>query len=190
MTSLSSLPKDAREKVLKAWRRSSETITSHTSSGTGWVIERMHPSKKNKMSTLENAISLATESHKGQTDKNGDPYILHPLRVMARVQSETEKIAAILHDVIEDTDYTIENLREKGYSKEVLEAIDCLTKRDGEDYDEYLQRSKSNSIARKVKIADLEHNMDVRRFNILKEEDLKRLNKYLRAWKYMTKEEN
>ena len=96
----------------------------------------------------------------------------------------------MLHDIIKDTDYTIENLRENGYSKEVLEAIDCLTKRDGEDYDEYLERSRANPIAHKVKIADLEDNMDIRRFNVLKEEDLKRLNKYLRAWKYMTKEEN
>ena len=71
---------------------------------------------------------------------------------MARVQSETEKIVAVLHDIIEDTDYTIENLREKGYSKEVLAAIDCLTKRDGEDYDEYLKRSMSNPIASKVDV--------------------------------------
>jgi (p)ppGpp synthase/HD superfamily hydrolase len=142
------------------------------------------------MSTLEKAISLATEAHNGQKDKSGEPYILHPLRVMARVQSNTEKIVAVLHDIIEDTDYTIENLREKGYSKEVLEAIDCLTKRDGKDYDEYLKRSNSNPIAQKVKIADLEDNMDIRRLNVLKEEDLKRLNKYLRAWKYLTKEGN
>lgn len=141
------------------------------------------------MSTLEKAISLAAEAHNGQKDKNGAPYILHPLRVMARVQSDTEKIAAVLHDTIEDTDYTIEKLREKGYSEQVLEAIDCLTKRDGEDYDEYLTRSMSNLIARKVKIADLEDNMDIRRFDVLKEEDLKRLNKYLRAWKYLTKED-
>ena len=142
------------------------------------------------MSTLEKAISLATEAHNGQNDKNDAPYILHPLRVMARVQSETEKTVAVLHDIIEDTDYTIENLRENGYSKEVLEAIDCLTKRDGEDYDEYLKRSMSNPIAQKVKISDLKDNMDIRRFNVLEEEDLKRLNKYQRAWKYMTKEEN
>ncbi len=142
------------------------------------------------MSKLKDAISLAAEAHNGQKDKNGAPYILHPLRVMARVQSETEKIVAVLHDIIEDTDYTIENLRENGYSKEVLEAIDCLTKRDGEDYDEYLNRSMSNPIAQKVKIADLEDNMDIRRFDVLKEEDLKRLNKYLRAWKHLTKDDN
>ena len=139
------------------------------------------------MSTLEKAISLAAEAHNGQKDKNGAPYILHPLRVMARVQSDTEKIAAVLHDTIEDTDYTIEKLREKGYSEQVLKAIDCLTKRDGEDYDKYLNRSMSNPIAQKVKIADLEDNMDIRRFDVLKEEDLKRLNKYLRAWKRLTK---
>jgi len=90
----------------------------------------------------------------------------------------------------EETDYTIENLREKGYSKEILEAIECLTKRDGENYDEFVQRSKANPIARKVKIADIEDNMDIRRLNVLKEEDLKRLNKYLHAWKYLTKEDD
>ena len=95
-----------------------------------------------------------------------------------------------MHDIIEDTDYTIENLRGNGYSRQVLKAIDCLTKRDGEDYDEYLSRCKSNPIASKVKIADLEDNMDIKRFNVLKEKDLKRLNKYLRAWKSMTKEGN
>jgi (p)ppGpp synthase/HD superfamily hydrolase len=142
------------------------------------------------MSTLEKAISLATEAHNGQEDKNGEPHILHPLRVMARVKSEAEKIVAVLHDIIEDTDYTIENKGENGYSKEVLEAIDCLTKRDGEDYDKYLERSRTNPIAQKVKIADLEDNMDIRRFDVLKEEDLKRPNKHLRAWKYLMKEEN
>ena len=110
-------------------------------------------------STLEKAISLATEAHKGQTDKNGAPYILHPLRVMARVKSNTEKIVAVLHDVIEDTDYTIENLRKNGYSKEVLEAIDCLTKRDGEDYDEYINRSRTNPIASKVKIDNIDYGL-------------------------------
>ena len=141
------------------------------------------------MSTLEKAISLAAAAHNGQKDKNGAPYILHPLRVMARVQSDTEKIAAVLHDTIEDTDYTIEKLRAKGYSEQVLEAIDCLTKRDKEDYNGYVKRCKSNSTACKVKIADLEDNMDIRRFDVLKEEDLKQLNKYLRAWKYLTKED-
>ena len=139
------------------------------------------------MSKLEDAISLATEAHNGQKDKNGAPYILHPLRVMARVQSDTEKIAAVLHDTIEDTDYTIEKLREKGYSEQVLETVDCLTKRDNEDYDEYLKRCKSNPIACKAKIADLEDNMDIRRFEVLTEEDLKQLNKYLDAWRCLTK---
>ena len=142
------------------------------------------------MSTLEKAISLATKAHKKQTDKNGESYIQHPLRVMARVQSNTEKIVAVLHDIIEDTEYTIENLREHGYSKKVLEAIECLTKRDDEEYDEYVKRCKSNPIAKKVKIADLEDNLDIKRLGSLKEDDLKRHNKYLRAWHYLTKEEN
>jgi (p)ppGpp synthase/HD superfamily hydrolase len=140
------------------------------------------------MPTIENAITLATEAHRGQPDKNGAPYILHPLRVMTRMQSEPDKIVAVLHDVVEDTPVTIQVLKEKGYSQEVTEAIDCLTKRKGkETYDEFIERCRSNPIALKVKIADLEDNMDIRRLDVLTEEDLERLNRYLKAWRYLTK---
>src|SRR6266699_1181216 len=82
------------------------------------------------MSHLERAIAIAVEAHRGQKDKNGAAYILHPLRVVARVNSEVEKIAAILHDVVEDTDWTLDRLRNEGFSAEVIQAIDCVTKRE------------------------------------------------------------
>lgn len=135
------------------------------------------------MPNLETAVKIAVEAHQGQKDKYGAPYILHPLRVMARVDSETEKIVAILHDVVEDTDWTLDNLRKKGFSAEIIQAIDCVTKREGEAYEEFVNRSATNPLARRVKIADLEDNMDVRRIETLTAKDTERLNKYLRAWR-------
>jgi (p)ppGpp synthase/HD superfamily hydrolase len=89
---------------------------------------------------------------------------------------------AILHDVVEDTDWTIEQLRAEGFSEEVLQAVACLTHRENENYDEFLARIESNAIARRVKLADLEDNMDVRRLNALTEKDLQRLQRYHPAW--------
>lgn len=110
------------------------------------------------MSTLENAILIATKAHYGQIDKHGEPYILHPLTVMQNVESESEKIVAVLHDVIEDTDVTLDDLEKEGFSNEVLEALNCITKKNGEDYIEYLARVKNNPLALKVKFADIKHN--------------------------------
>jgi (p)ppGpp synthase/HD superfamily hydrolase len=142
---------------------------------------------KTMENNLEESISLAANAHWGQKDKAGKPYILHPLRVMNQVLTETEKTVAVLHDVVEDTGYTIENLRETGnYSEEILEAVDCVTWRKHESYNEYIQRVKSNPIAIKVKVADLEDNMDIRRLHIIKEKDMKRLNTYLKTWKDLT----
>ncbi len=138
------------------------------------------------MSHLEKAIAIAVEAHRGQKDKNGAAYILHPLRVMARVNSEAEKIAAILHDVVEDTDWTLDRLSNEGFSAEVVQAIDCVTKREGESYEDFVRRSAANPVARRVKIADLEDNMDIRRLESVMPKDAERLNKYLRAWHYLT----
>ena len=110
--------------------------------------------------TIEDAIILATQAHAGQVDKAGLPYILHPLRVMLRVESETEQTVAILHDVVEDTSITLDDLREDGYSEEILEAVDYLTRRESETYRQFIERVKENELARIVKLADLEDNMD------------------------------
>ena len=137
------------------------------------------------MATLEEAIALAVQAHKGQKDRNNQPYILHPLRVMMRLETETERIVGVLHDVIEDTSITPDDLRKAGYSEEVLAALDCVTKREGEAYEDFVLRSATNPVARRVKLADLEDNMDVKRLSEVKEKDIERLNRYLKAWAHL-----
>lgn len=135
--------------------------------------------------TVEDAVSIAARAHRGQTDKAGAPYLLHPLRMMLRMDSEAAMMAAVLHDVVEDTEWTLERLREAGFSEEVLEAVDCLTHREGESYVEFVERVRMNPIARQVKIADLEDNMNVRRMNQLGPKESERLEKYHRAWRVL-----
>ncbi len=133
------------------------------------------------MSTLERAIEIAASAHAGSIDKGGQPYILHPLRVMLSVQSSDERIAAVLHDVVEDTDWTLEALRDEGFSVAVLNALDALTKREAEDYMDFVRRASQDAIARKVKLADLRDNMDLSRLPSPSERDHARLAKYQRA---------
>ncbi len=137
------------------------------------------------MSLLEKAIFIAVEAHRGQQDKSGSSYILHPLSVMARVEGETEKIVAVLHDVVEDTAWTLEKLKGEGFPNEILTALDCVTKREGESYEDFVKRAASNPVARRVKLADLEDNMDLRRMKTVEQKDLERLAKYLAAWRYL-----
>jgi (p)ppGpp synthase/HD superfamily hydrolase len=132
---------------------------------------------------LEDAIALAVEAHRGQREKAGKPYILHVLRVMFRCETETERIVAVLHDVVEDTGRSFDDLRKMGYSEEVLAALDCVTKRDGEEYQQFVARAASNPVAKRVKIADLEDNMDVRRLIRVEPKDGERLAKYVIAWR-------
>jgi (p)ppGpp synthase/HD superfamily hydrolase len=133
------------------------------------------------VSTLERAIAIATRAHEGARDKGGHPYILHPLRVMLAVDSTDEMIVAALHDVLEDTDWTVERLREEGFSDAVLQALAALTIREGEEYLSYVRRAGANPIARKVKLADLADNMDESRLSSLTERDRVRLKKYEEA---------
>lgn len=131
---------------------------------------------------LARAVEIAVAAHAGQADRQGQPYITHPLRVMARVQSTKEKIVAVLHDVVEDTPWTLEQLREAGFPPDLVHAIDCVTKREGEAYDDFVTRSAADAIALRVKLADLEDNMDLRRQKQIAAQDLERFNKYLRAY--------
>jgi (p)ppGpp synthase/HD superfamily hydrolase len=133
------------------------------------------------MSTLEKAIALAASAHAGQKDKAGAPYILHPLRVMFLVESETEKIVAVLHDVVEDTPVDLPMLEKLGYSKEVTGALAMLTRRRGEPYEEFIERVKTNPIATRVKLADLNDNLDVRRFKDPSMVNMDRIKRYIRA---------
>ena len=136
------------------------------------------------MSTLEKAIEIANEAHKGQYDKAGNDYIGHPLRVMDMGKTEDEKIVGVLHDVIEDTDWTFEALVAEGFSEEIIAALRCVTKTsENENYDDFIERVKKNPLAVAVKINDLTDNMDIRRLPYLSDKDVKRLKKYLKAYK-------
>ncbi len=141
------------------------------------------------MSTLERAIQIATEAHKGQLDKAGREYIGHPIRVMEMGKTEDEKIVGVLHDVIEDTDWTFERLEAEGFSPEVIAALRCVTQTsENENYDDFIDRVKKNPLAVAVKINDLTDNMDIRRLPYLSDKDVKRLKKYLKAYKRLTGE--
>lgn len=137
------------------------------------------------MPTLDEAIALAAQAHSGQVDKAGQPYVLHLLRAMFRVETEQERIIAVLHDLVEDTSYTFDDLRALGYSADILEALDCVTRRPEETYEQFIDRAAANPLARRVKLADLEDNMDIRRYTTLTEHDLERLQRYLRAWQQL-----
>ena len=137
---------------------------------------------------IERAIQIAVDAHAGVKDKGGKAYILHPISVMMRCETDEEKTVAILHDVVEDTDWTFEALQEEGFSEKIIEALKTVTKHsDDEDYDEFVQRSLKNEIGRKVKIADLRENLDVTRIGELTDKDIKRINKYKRALSVLTK---
>lgn len=111
---------------------------------------------------INKAIDLAYSAHYGQKDKAGRPYFTHPFTVAMKMETEAEICTALLHDVVEDTGITPEYLREN-FTPEIAEAVDVLTHRDGESYDEYILKIKANPLARKVKLSDIEHNMDVTR---------------------------
>jgi (p)ppGpp synthase/HD superfamily hydrolase len=135
------------------------------------------------MSSLNRAIEIAREAHLGQVDKSGMDYINHPLRVMSLCETETEKIVGVLHDVIEDSNFTFEYLINEGFSDEVIEALRCITKlSEEENYDSFIERVKQNNLAVKVKICDLTDNLDVRRLKTITEKDFIRLSKYLHAY--------
>lgn len=131
------------------------------------------------------ALELAVKKHKNQTDKAGNPYILHPLHVMENVKNKDAKIVAILHDIIEDTDVTEDYLLEIGISKHIVDAVVLLTHNDNTEYQEYVKNLSSNPLSKEVKIADLQHNMDLKRLPILKEKDLDRNRKYQIAYHFL-----
>jgi (p)ppGpp synthase/HD superfamily hydrolase len=141
------------------------------------------------MSTLERAIEIATQAHEGQVDKAGNAYIGHPLRVMAMGKTEQEKIAGVLHDIVEDSPWTFEMLEAEGFAPEIIAALKCVTKiSENEDYDDFIERVKKNPLAVAVKINDLTDNMDIRRLPYLSDKDVKRLKKYLKAYKKLVGE--
>ncbi|MEG1334479.1 MAG: hypothetical protein RSD11_12570 [Bacteroides sp.] len=136
---------------------------------------------------LNKAIEIALKAHAEQVDKAGQPYIEHPLRVMNMGTTDNEKIVGVLHDVVEDSDWTFEQLQREGFSSEVIEALRSITKQSkDEPYDKFIQRIKKNPLAVKVKINDLTDNMDIRRLAYISDKDVKRLKKYLKAYKQLS----
>ena len=138
------------------------------------------------LTPLERAIQIAVEAHLRQSDKADAPYILHPLRVMLQMDTDLERTVAVLHDVVEDSEWTLDRLRAEGFSEQVVQALDCLSKRDGEAYDDFIQRVRMNPLAGEVKIADLQDNLDVSRLPELTDEDKARIRKYEKALSTLT----
>lgn len=134
-----------------------------------------------EMSTIERAIKIATEAHADQMDKAGAPYILHPLRVMDRMNTMDERIVAVLHDVVEDSGWSLECLRAEGLSEQVVQAIDSVTRRERETYEEFVDRAGRDPIGRRVKLADLEDNSDLGRIAVPAKKDHARIDRYRRA---------
>ncbi len=139
-----------------------------------------------KQPMLELALSIATKAHRGQFDKVGIDYIEHPIFVASQVDTEEEKAVALLHDVIEDSSFTAEELLLAGLSETVVTAVQILSKKKGQDYQTYLENVKSNPLARVVKLADLKHNSDLSRLETITDKDLKRLEKYKKAINYLS----
>ena len=150
---------------------------------------------------LEKAIKIAVEAHTGQVDKGGNPYILHPLRVMLSLDTAEERIVCVLHDVVEDCEgWTWERLKDQGCSVEIIEALKSVSKTPAEEaeyqslsedkklghYLEFIQRAKANKIGRNVKVADIRDNLDISRIDDITERDINRLNRYKKALSILT----
>ena len=137
------------------------------------------------MKLIETSLHIALRAYAGKTDKAGREYILHPLRVMAKMETDLERSAALLHDVIEESEITAEDLLAEGIPAEVVEAVQFLTKRENEEYQDFVARAKKNKLAANVKLADIEDNIDVLRLTSLDEQDLARIKKYHFAWRFL-----
>ncbi len=136
---------------------------------------------------LAKAIDIALEAHHGQSDKSGMPYAGHVMRVMIAGKTTDEKIVGVLHDLVEDTEWTFERLLAEGFPEHIVDALRCVTKlSDDEPYEHFIDRVKTNPLAIAVKINDLSDNMDVRRYNELTDRDIFRLRKYLKAYHSLT----
>jgi hypothetical protein len=132
---------------------------------------------------IEKALEIVIKAHKGQTDKAGKPYIGHLLRVMQMGMTEDEKLCGLLHDLIEDTDFSFDMLEAEGFPPRIIDALKCLTKRKNESYDVFIDRVLTNKLATAVKINDLKDNMNIKRLDEIRQTDIERLNKYLKAYR-------
>lgn len=134
------------------------------------------------MDLIEQSLRIALNAHAGQLDRAGKPYILHPLRMMTKMETDEEMSVAILHDVVEDADITAEDLFGKGIPKRVVDAVQALSKIDGETYEQFIDRVMEDNLAQKVKKVDIEDNINLLRLSTIGEDDLNRVAKYHWAW--------
>ena len=158
--------RDSQVQILQKLKRNESTsvyiVVKNVRTMLFW--KKMHRGYSKKTDDMLNkALEIARKAHAGQVDKGGDTYIFHPVRVALHCRTETEKIVALLHDVVEDTDVTLDDLRKEGFDTEVLDALQCLTRIEGEDYMDFIQRVATNPLATQVKMHDLKDNMDVSR---------------------------
>ena len=142
------------------------------------MIEQM---QREESTLLARAIRIAAEAHETQVDKAGAPYILHPLRLMMKARTPGERLVAVLHDVVEDSPITLDSLRGEGFPEEVVAAVDALTHREGEPYEDAIERAAADPLATAVKFYDLEDNMMLTRLMTLTDKDLERVQRYHRA---------
>ncbi len=141
------------------------------------------------MVDIDKAVQIAAKSHEGQKDKVGAPYILHPIGVMMRGQSDAARIVGVLHDVVEDTQTTIEDLEKAGFAEGIVAAVRCMTHSKDESYADYVVRCKGNATAHEVKLADLTENSRLDRIMLRPEQfesDMARIRRYLLSYKYLT----
>lgn len=131
------------------------------------------------------ALKLCFEAHKEQVDKSGMPYVFHPFHLAEQMKTEETTVVALLHDLVEDTDYTIEDLMSMGFSKSITDAIALMTHTNDVEYMDYVREIKNNPIAKAVKLADLKHNSDLTRLDVADEKALSRREKYLKAIKLL-----
>lgn len=133
------------------------------------------------------AMNIAYNAHKDKYDKGGVPYIIHPFCVAEKMKDEKTTVAALLHDVVEDTKLTFNDLIKEGIPEDIIEALMYLTRNENDDYMEYICKIKCNNIACAVKKEDIIHNSDITRLNNISEKDIKRIEKYKKALEFLSK---
>ncbi len=141
------------------------------------------------MATLERALVIAALAHAGQRDKGGQPYIMHPLRMMLKLESEQERIVALLHDVLEDSEITVDELAEAGFSDEVLQAVQNLSRRPGETRMDAARRAAGSPLTLRVKLVDNADNLDLKRIPEPTVQDQERLKEYRRIRRFLLQEQ-
>jgi (p)ppGpp synthase/HD superfamily hydrolase len=134
---------------------------------------------------IEKAVWIALHAHENQKDKAGNPYVMHPIRVAVKLQNDDEIAAAFLHDVLEDSDFTLDDLKKAGFNENVLKIVELMTKKDGDNYDDYIERIKEFAPAVRVKLADLEDNMNLMRIKNPELTDHERIEKYKKAYEFL-----